>query len=395
MAFDSDVALIGTGLAPLIAASHLLSQGKSVLILNPDFDFFLEDSELPLDPLLPIEPGRLHLEKVKANHPDETLEELRPFFPGPVEFWSESPNKSAAYHDPLAPHVRSRSRLWVSDLIDEIYVDAEDRGLNPQILDHVRAKARFPGVSRSSDGSLRGLMMSKLCDVDVFRYRNGVLEFLRERLGAESVINEASQIQLMPRGLRFHWQGSPRTARLKDGVMVFWTPKMSPWILSQAKQFESRPIFPKGVRLWEQWSLLSREPLDPGVVGLYGDDIAVWAETEGSPAALKLHQLSVLRAGELISLDPMGSTLKDMSWASRDSLVELSSFCSEFLHWDHFSVRSMKARAVFEWNLNAPSMPWKLMPSEKAYVLSGCDGPLVDVVRNARLACESLFGANE
>ena len=52
---DSDVALIGTGIAPLIAAAHLISQGKRVLVLNPDFDFFLEDSELPLDPMLPLE----------------------------------------------------------------------------------------------------------------------------------------------------------------------------------------------------------------------------------------------------------------------------------------------------------------------------------------------------
>jgi predicted oxidoreductase len=38
--FDSDFALIGTGVAPLVAASSLISQGKSVLVLNPDFFFF-------------------------------------------------------------------------------------------------------------------------------------------------------------------------------------------------------------------------------------------------------------------------------------------------------------------------------------------------------------------
>ena len=36
MPFDSDVALLGTGVAPLVAANHLLAQGKSVLLLNPD-----------------------------------------------------------------------------------------------------------------------------------------------------------------------------------------------------------------------------------------------------------------------------------------------------------------------------------------------------------------------
>lgn len=398
MAFDSDVALIGTGLAPLIAASHLLSQGKSVLILNPDFDFFLEDSELPLDSLLPLKSG-------KFNHPDETLAELRPFFPGPVESWSDSSNQSASggnqnYHDPQAPHVRSRSRLWVSDLesefFDELYVNAEDRGFNPQILDHVRAVGKFPGVSKSAQKAgpevYRGLSIAKLADVDVFRYRNGVLEFLRERLGSDAVVNDASQIHLMPRGLRFHWKGLPRTARLKDGVIVFWTPKMSSWILSQAKHFDVQPSLPRGVRLWEQWSLVSRTPLDPGVVGFFKNDIAVWADVEGSPDGKDLHQLAVLRAGELLDLNSAGAPIKDMSWASKESLLELSSFCHGFLQWDHFSVRSMKARAVFEWG--AQPKPWKLMPSEHAYVISGCDGPLVDVVRNSRIACEDLFGTD-
>ncbi len=59
MTFDSDVALFGTGVAPLVAANHLLVQGKSVLLLNPDWDFFLEDSELPLDPMLLEMPSRI------------------------------------------------------------------------------------------------------------------------------------------------------------------------------------------------------------------------------------------------------------------------------------------------------------------------------------------------
>src|ERR1700722_19873625 len=103
--YDSDVALIGTGLAPLVAASHLISQGKSVLVLNPDFDFFLEDSEMELDPLLPLTTASLDPQRLKANLPEQVHAELRPFFPGAVESWAPGVPESAGFHDADAPHV--------------------------------------------------------------------------------------------------------------------------------------------------------------------------------------------------------------------------------------------------------------------------------------------------
>jgi hypothetical protein len=52
-------------------------------------------------------------------------------------------------------------------------------------------------------------------------------------------------------------------------------------------------------------------------------------------------------------------------------------------------VRSMRARAIFEWgNETAWSLsqvaPW-------IRVVPACDGPLVDVVRVARASCESIL----
>src|SRR4051794_28280496 len=136
MPSDCDVALLGTGIAPLVAAKHLLSQGKTVLVLNPDRDFFLEDSELPLDPLLPL-PGP---ERISESLPDRALAELRPHFPGAVEFWSADSAQGqaqAGFHDPTAPHVRSRSRLFVGttgirgrrpsrEELEELYVKCSD-----------------------------------------------------------------------------------------------------------------------------------------------------------------------------------------------------------------------------------------------------------------------------
>lgn len=405
MSFDSDVALIGTGLAPLIAASYLLNQGKSVLLLNPDFDFFLENSELPLDPLLPVGRKTLRAERIQGSLPDAALKELRPFFPGSVEFWSEGTTFSG-YHDPMAPHVRSRARLWVSDegkvdpesveLFEELYVHASDKGLNPQLLEGIPASSRFPGISLPRELD-RGLLIPKLCDVDVPRYRNGVLEFVRERLGRERMLNEATQIELMQGGLRFYWEGSPRTARLSEGVLVFWTPRLSTWILGQAKQFETTPRMPAGIRLWEQWSMVSRDELDPGVVGAFNHDLAVWAETEGVPNKGSLFQLSILRLGELIKGGTVRAASQSGGWASKDAFSKLSALCHGFLRWDRFSVRAMTPRAILEWE-DGQGGVWDLKkPTEEndaVRVVTGCDGPIVDVVRNVRMACEKFYGAS-
>lgn len=408
-----DVALLGTGVAPLVAASHLMAQGKSVLLLNPDWDFFREDSELPLDPIWPVSPDKdaasLNVQRtpgrLKRSSPERVLEELRPDFPGAVELWNGSP-PGPGFHDVEAPHVRSRSRLWITsnetdrewpwELMEELYVETSDAGLKPQILEGVQASAKFPGFSKLTDGC-RGLLIPKICDVDVVRYRNGLLEFVRERLGSESVICAASQIEPMPGGVRFHAGGSSRTARLVEGMLVFWTPRLSPWVFAQAKRSEVVPEKPAGVRLWEQWSLLSRDPLDPGVIGVYRD-MAVWAEVEGlpQPESRRMDCLAVLRAGALVPMDQMLlPEAEGPSWASAGSFGAISELCHHFLKWDRFSVRSVKPRAIFEWENR---VPWRLDRPERGgiesegqvYVVPACDGPLTEVVRHARQACGRL-----
>ena len=223
MPVDSDVALLGTGLAPLIAAKRLLEEGKSVLLLNPDFDFFREDSELPLDPLLPGITSDLTGKRLLQSTPDEALRELRPDFPGPIELWPAADPKD--FHDALAPHLRSRARLWLRarkavdtwSRIEDMYVEASDAGLNPQILEGIVALRRFPGVSaRAQADELGGVLIPKIVDVDVTRYRNGLLEFLRERLDPRRIVCAASQIDLIPEGVRFHTNGVPMTAKLKS-----------------------------------------------------------------------------------------------------------------------------------------------------------------------------------
>ncbi|MEK6579749.1 MAG: hypothetical protein AABZ55_11025 [Bdellovibrionota bacterium] len=209
MPLDSDVVLLGTGAAPLVAASQLLSAGKSVLLLNPDFDFFLEDSELPLDPLLPGVGGRIDRDRFFSNTPERVVEVLRPHFPGAVEF--KAGGGKSGFHDTQAPHVRARGRLWVApagkpeawDAFENLYLEASEGDFKPQILEGAQASHRFPGC-QSNEGAYRGLYIPKMCDVDVSRYRNGLLEFVRERLGPERVVCDAVQIEIMHGGVRFY-----------------------------------------------------------------------------------------------------------------------------------------------------------------------------------------------
>ena len=67
MSLDSDLVIIGTGVAPLVAAQHLSLRGKSVLVLNPERDFFIENSELDLDPLWPVASVVQDVERLKRN----------------------------------------------------------------------------------------------------------------------------------------------------------------------------------------------------------------------------------------------------------------------------------------------------------------------------------------
>jgi hypothetical protein len=218
-------------------------------------------------------------------------------------------------------------------------------------------------------------------------------EFVRERLGSASVVCGASQIELMPGGVRFHAEGAPRNARLAEGMLVFWTPRLSPWVLSQARKAEVDPQLPAGVRMWEQWSLLSRDVLDPSVIGIYRD-MAVWAEVEGPPQSevgQRMDCLAVLKAGIRVPVDGLTSPALDVGWASAESFGAISALCHQFLKWEWFSVRAMRTRAIFEWDYrNILKLSPAADDEHQVYVVPACDGPLTEVARNARAACERL-----
>jgi hypothetical protein len=102
-----------------------------------------------------------------------------------------------------------------------------------------------------------------------------------------------------------------------------------------------------------------------------------------------IDRLAILRAGALVSMDQMVSPEGGQSWASAESFGAVSELCHRFLKWDRFSVRSVRPRAIFEWENRAT---WKLGRDDDSQILvvPACDGPLTEVARNARLACGKL-----
>jgi hypothetical protein len=394
MVSDSDIVLLGTGIAPLVAANYLLGQGKSVLILNPDWDFFLENSELPMDPFLPDETkeSKSHLlNRLKKAWPEQVLGELRPDFPGAVEYWGGAAvpknDGDAGYQDMEAPFVRNRGRLWVAggeeisqEYLENFYVECADNGFNPAVLEGIQITKKFPGCN-SREQNFFGLYLPKICDTDLYRYRNSLLEYVRERLGAQKVVCGATQIEFIPDGVRFYSDGQARTARIREKMIVFWTPKITNWIQNQAKRFDAKPIKPSGIRVWEEWELASRHTLDPNVVGIYRN-MVVWSEVEGSPEHSKsdLNRLVVLRAG---GLNTMGDV---QEWAQGKSFEDLSDLCLGFLKWENFKISSFRPHAIFEWDQESI---WALSKSgPRVDVVCGSDGPLFRVVKTARNACE-------
>ncbi|MBI3534239.1 MAG: hypothetical protein HY072_01955 [Deltaproteobacteria bacterium] len=392
MPIDSDIVLIGTGIAPLVCASKFLSEGKSVLLLNPDWDFFQENSELPLSPLLSFD---------KQEDIEEALVILNANYPGSIESWpKKSDTQNSEFHDFLAPHLRVRDQIWIYSNQDTHFDLKNTNYQNCRQVDGLSAYLKFPGhSSKIPTCNAKGVLLPKTYDIDINRYRYGVLDFIKERLTFSNIICFASQIELTQEGIRYHAQNTAYTTKINEGLLVFWTPRLTAWILNQAKKTEVTPLLPRGIRLWEQWSLVSKEPLDPAYIGHF-EDLTVWAEVEGFPPTdlTKLH-LSVLKSGALLKLDLKNNTnllAHESLWtsmASAESFQSLAKLCYQFLNWKSFSIRSMQPRAIFEWDTttsNNALFTFNTFPF-KNYVVCGGDGVFTQVIKQTQSAVDILL----
>ena len=115
---EHEVALVGTGIAPLIAAQVLMRRGWRVVVLNPERDFFIENSELPFDPAIAVAPrSELGIAELALQRADRCREVLGPEFPGALETWPRVVRENE-YLDPSAPFLRTRQWSWI-ELSDE------------------------------------------------------------------------------------------------------------------------------------------------------------------------------------------------------------------------------------------------------------------------------------
>lgn len=393
-----DAVLIGTGLAPLVSAMVLHQKGLKVAVLNPDHDFFQENSELAMDPLLTTLSPQWTLKRIKSQLPENSLEVLRPEFPGAIEFTAleDFPNSvtPSGFKDTLAPHIRSRQRIWIKpilnpaesvhqkywDSVEALFLEAEDSHLRPRIVKGAAVGGLFPGYNlQESHESIQAMLLPRLCDVDVNRYRTGLLEFVRERIGADHLWVNGGWPEITPRLVKC----SGGSIKTRLGSFIFWTPKLSSWIESSLlKEKQSQIKNSPHVRIWEEWTLASREELNPATVGVF-ENLLVWAEVEGDAYERngnprKFSRLVVLREGPATDLG------QNYEWAGIDSFTALSRLCHEFLNWRNFSVFSMKPRALLDWDWNAPIGKFFAFDRNRVYLIPYADGPISMVIQQAR-----------
>ncbi len=407
MSASVDVVIIGNGLASLIAARILLEDGLRPLLLNPDDDFFREDSELPFQPLSGQE-SQTDVPLIHAQQAEKMLEVLRPHYPGSVEFWSEASSKKTEVRNSFAPFVRSRHWLWLSDgfvrsdhggsrislaNIEQLFVEASDVGLSAQWLDGLAALRKLPGFSlkkireRAHDHEQhQGTLISGMGDVDVNRYRTGLLEFLRERLGRESVVVGAGSLELVEEGIRYSVNGSARVALPARGSMVMWTPKISGWLTNLQSRLSWRLPRPRGYQVWEHWSLVSREAVDPTTIGIFRN-ATIWAETDGAPTRAPIHRLGILRFAGLYQSELEASG----KWLGVESFAHIESLARELLGWDGLTIRAMKVHTLLDWrNSEMVSKKWG-KAGLPIHLVPGSDGSAISIVQHVSEAVRRAF----
>lgn len=388
-----DYILIGTGVAPLIAAQRIAARGETAVILNPDSDFFLENSELPLD-LLHLETSNPDLSKRFSNNlPEQVYRDLIPEFPGALEMAAaESDHRKADFHVESAPWIRSRHRLWVAfernksrERVENLYLRMLDLGWKPKWLEGISLAKRFPGFSarnlesRDLENAV-GFEGPRFGDIDVARYRTGLLEFVREKLGRDQIFTSAHILDIDTKGVRFQGSsGLPLNIEISKSIIYFWTPRMERLLRQNLESYSPRSLaqFESYVtrQAWEEWDLLSRDPVNPFVVA-HLDSVRVWSYGEGLPPLGGWSRMKVMRREQ--SEDMVGEA----------SFQDISKLAYQFMGWERLTVRSINPRTLYRWNSLTP-MEYD-SEGVRTLIIPGCDGPLHWIATQVRRAIEGV-----
>ena len=386
--------LVGTGAAPLLAAQRLTSRGDTVAIINPDADFFLENSELPLD-LLRFDSKDTDLsQRFSNNLPEQVYRDLSPEFPGALEMSKEETAKlnPTDYQVQGAPWIRFRHRLWVApersrtqEKIENLYLRSLDLGWKPQWLEGISLAKRFPGFSNRNleergVENWTGFLGPRFGDIDVSRYRTGLLEYVREKLGRENIFTSSHVVETDQRGVRVQGpHGSPFNIEVDRAILYFWTPKLERGLRQNIEKQQPRLLsaFNGAVtrQLWEEWDLLSRDPVNPYVVA-HLEGIRIWSFGEGPPPPGGWSRIKLMRK------------VRGASLLGEQSFQDISKLVFGYMGWDRFTVRSMSPRVFYRWNTNTP-IEFEA-GGIRNLLIPGCDGPLNWIARQVRKAIDGV-----
>lgn len=388
MEVSSDVVLIGTGVAPLVTARNLIEQGRTVTILNPDHDFFLENSEFSIDPLLLKNEEDLKSIDLSLSLEEQAFKILSPEFPGAIERWHfQSRDKKPSIDRPV---LKRRQRLWLKStdrpLLESLYLTLDKFDVHTQLLEDTLAVTKFPGFSDSQRkdetyNHYLGVLAQYACDIDASRFRRGLLEFLREQQTKVQILCGVDQLAFEKDGLRFVQKGESIRIPKKIPTVFYWTPRLSRWVVT-LHEYASIPRLysPLATQTWSEWTIVSRDPMPLDTVGSF-NEFLVYSEHE--------YLLRVLARGKKIQWNWGVLDDSESTHGSAESIAAITDLFLKFLKWDRIGVRQYQPRYSFEWNLS--SFNYLATDQGRFCIVGGVEGFLVRVVEHAKKMSDKIL----
>jgi hypothetical protein len=128
-------------------------------------------------------------------------------------------------------------------------------------------------------------------------------------------------------------------------------------------------------QLWEEWDLLSRDPVNPSVVA-HMESMRVWSHGEGDPPPGGWSHIKVMRRE------------RSSAMLGEAGFQDLSKLIFQLLGWERFTVRGMSPRLLYRWN-NTHPIEYD-SDGVKTQVIAACDGPLHWIAQQVRHAIDGV-----
>lgn len=353
---EVDYVLVGTGLSTLLSLKLILDQGGTAILLNPEREFFSENSELDFSPVFELEQRSfLSAENFRRLQSEVVFEELSPHFPGPFN-----------------PLIKNRRLVWMGKRGDPEWEQLElssvqgfVEGAKVKERDLTELENVFPGL----DGRFRGYELGKYSEVDSASYREGLLQFLSQKYSGSLLLAGVGSIRFSGKSIRFFAEGKLQQVRIKKSMIVCWTPRLSPWIAREFQKNSGRSA------LWEDWLIHTRAPVDPTmVVFLEG----FWIRPQGDRICV-----STMRRV------PAQDTQRELF--NEESFSRLRKLCHYYFNWTSIRLREYRHRSLLK---GADLWASGVMHSSKdeipVQIFCEADGYIGDVVERTKWLIHSL-----